>query len=667
MAQASVQPSTPATSITEAIVPSAATPAAVTQPPQPASDKAAAETVHEISSGTVLRDRYVIEHVIGIGGNSVVFQARDRHRDSVEEAGERVALKVLRPQLRTNPYALMRMRREFRQMQRLTHQGIARVFDLDCDNDLWFMTLELVEGQTITQWMKGTGTDAEAMRIIMGCCEAVSHAHSCGIVHGDLKPSNVLVLPRMSVKLVDFGSAAAEVSGAALALSARSFAATPPYASPQILTGNVADPRDDVFSLACIAYAVLTRGEHPFERKSSLDAVRDQMRPAYSPKIQPRVFDVIVRALSWQRQNRPASAREFLNALAGNDLGREHRASQPEAVAITVPAAVSLAPSVVSTEPSTQVTLHSVCVTLDIPQSRRYALPTQWLNVQSLPSFSEWSSEMSARSDQPPFDSHYREELLKWVNASAAFNTGALVQVARPEPHTIEGTWVPSVPAARAPITRAPVTRSPLIRRVAPLPSIWHRHGLAAVAVIGVLAILLGHQSDVGSSTTPAAVPPPAPTIIATEAALPAIRETTGETAQPTEPNIVEHVVPPPPPSVAPGFISFESPSVQVGANQSMAVLTVKRLDSTRGRAKIAWTIEGASGRAAVDETAINSQTIQFLDGQDVRSLYIPLVQRDDPGAHQPTRTFIVKLSKLNGSPAIGPLTQTKVTIASGY
>jgi hypothetical protein len=146
----------------------------------------------------------------------------------------------------------------------------------------------------------------------------------------------------------------------------------------------------------------------------------------------------------------------------------------------------------------------------------------------------------------------------------------------------------------------------------------------------------------------------------------PPIRETT-DAAQPVEPNIVEHVVPPPPAPAAPGFISFDSAAIQVGANQSMAVLTVKRLDSTRGRAKVGWTIQGASGRAVVDEAAINSQTIQFLDGQDVRSLYIPLVSRDDPGPHQPTRSFIVKLAKLEGSPAIGPLTQTKVVIASGY
>lgn len=617
----------------------------------------------EIGTGTVLRDRYVIEHVIGIGGSSVVFQAIDRHRDSAEAAGERVALKVLRPPLRSNPYALTRMRREFRQMQQLTHTGIARVFDLDCDDDLWFMTLELVAGQTITQWMKGTGSDTEAMQIITGCCEAVAYAHSRGIVHGDLKPSNVLVMPGFAIKLVDFGSAAAETSGAAIAVSARSFAATPPYASPQILTGNLADPRDDVFSLACIAYAVLTRGEHPFERKSSLDAYREQLRPKYSPKIRPRVFDVIVSALSWQRQNRPASASEFLSALVGNDLSREVRPSQPvEAATAVQPPATPPAPSIVSIHPSMQGTSQTVCVTLDVPQSQRHALPAQWAALQPWPGFTQWSSapamlETPVTYGQPTIDGTGPDEPVKWVNAYATFVSAPLVQVARPEPRTIEGEYV----------SLAPSVRSLQQNSVVPLPSIWHRHGLAAVAVLGVLAILLGHESDVGSSTTPALAPelPPAP-IATTASVMPAIRETT-DTPQAAEPNIVEHVVPPPPAPVPAGFISFESAVVQVGANQSMAVLTVKRLDSTRGRAKIGWTIEGASGRAVVDENAINSQTIQFLDGQEVRSLYIPLLALDDPGPHQPTRSFIVRLAKLDGSPAIGPLTQTKVTIASGY
>lgn len=301
---------------------------------------ASAALVREIAPGDVLRDRYVIEQVVGIGGNSVVYQAIDRHRDAAAEGGGRVAVKILHPPLRNNPYALLRMRREFRQMQQLTHHGIARVFDLDCDAQVWFMTLELIVGETITRWLKGTADNAAGMQIIAACCEVVAYAHSRGIVHGDLKPSNVLVAPGLSIKLMDFGSTEAQVSGGTTAASARSFAATPPFASPQVLTGVPADPRDDVFSLACIAYAVLTRGEHPFQRKSSLDAYAEQLRPAYSPKIQPRVFDVIVRALSWQRPDRPASARAFLNALVGNALGRDLQATPAVPLHAKLPPAV---------------------------------------------------------------------------------------------------------------------------------------------------------------------------------------------------------------------------------------------------------------------------------------------------------------------------------------
>src|SRR5690606_29948642 len=101
------------------------------------------------------------------------------------------------------------------------------------------------------------------------------------------------------------------------------YAATPPYASPQVLAGEAADPRDDVFSLACLAYAVLTHGAHPFGRKSSAEAQLAQMHPAYAAGISPREFEVLVRALAWDREQRPASVREFMHALLASDLRRE--------------------------------------------------------------------------------------------------------------------------------------------------------------------------------------------------------------------------------------------------------------------------------------------------------------------------------------------------------
>lgn len=277
----------------------------------------------DVTPGTLLCNRYVLGRVLGVGGSSLIFQAEDRRRVGAKDFGTRIAIKVLRPQMRANVHALTRLRREFRQMRRLSHDGIAKVYEIEHDEDVWFMTMELIEGQTINEWLKTAASQTLGLKIVASCCEALHHAHEAGVVHGDLKPSNVLVLPDGNVKLVDFGSAAERDAAMEVIDKERSFAATPPYASPQVLAGNVADPSDDVFSLACLTYTVLTRGEHPFERKSSTEAQQAQMKPVYARGLLPRQFDVLVRALSWDREQRTASARGFLHALLASDLRRD--------------------------------------------------------------------------------------------------------------------------------------------------------------------------------------------------------------------------------------------------------------------------------------------------------------------------------------------------------
>ena len=170
-----------------------------------------ASPVHELAVGTTLRSRYVLEQIIGQGGESIVFRATDLHRASPETGADgSVAIKVLLPEQRLNPHALSRLKREFRQMQLLAHSGIARVFDLDCDGDVWFISMELVTGQTLNAWMRESQELEQAVSLIRACCEALEHAHSRGVLHGDLKPSNVLVTQDGGVKLIDFGCAPSE-------------------------------------------------------------------------------------------------------------------------------------------------------------------------------------------------------------------------------------------------------------------------------------------------------------------------------------------------------------------------------------------------------------------------------------------------------------------------
>jgi serine/threonine protein kinase len=270
----------------------------------------------DIATGSVLRTRYVLEEVVGRGGSSVVFRASDLHRAlPLETSTHFVAVKLLQAEFRDDPQALLRLRREFRQTQRLSHPRVVRVFDLDCDGDIWFMTMELLAGETARTWMQTVRDPKDALKIIYGCCEALEHAHSLGIVHGDLKPTNVVVGENGNVTLIDFGSAANPDSAVGLPPGPTE-ATTALYASPQALAGKSAEVSDDIFSLACLSYGLLSGGRHPFGRRPSLEDGRAKLAPTYVSAIPRELFEIIERGLAVEPRSRPVSACEFRRELS---------------------------------------------------------------------------------------------------------------------------------------------------------------------------------------------------------------------------------------------------------------------------------------------------------------------------------------------------------------
>src|SRR5262245_14905177 len=295
-----------------ATTPSAApAPAPAQPPPQAPISPATAEFV----AGATIRNRYVLQQQIGRGGNGIVFRARDLRRDAL------VALKVLREPLRNDPDKIERLKREFQQAQALPHPNIIRVLDVDCDGDAWFLTMELIDGESLRSYLASMHprrlNQRNALSIINACADALNFAHEHGVVHGDFKPGNVLLGRDRQVRVLDFGVAANSPDWSER--SPPSFethvaAATPAYASPEVLAGQRPQIRDDVYSLACVAYEVLTR-QHPFERHSAVVARQRGIKVRRLSGLSRRQFAALKRGLAWSRSNRPATVQELVDEL----------------------------------------------------------------------------------------------------------------------------------------------------------------------------------------------------------------------------------------------------------------------------------------------------------------------------------------------------------------
>jgi serine/threonine protein kinase len=272
---------------------------ALPTPPQP------------LAPGQVLCDRFILERVVGNGGTAVVYQARDMSANSDGVGNVRVALKVPRTDRGDRQRAVARLSHEFAQASKLSHPSIVRVFDLIEHEHTYFMTMELIEGRLLSTIVRDWTMLPRALanKIMRSCALALHHAHEHDVVHGDFKPGNVFLTRDEEVKIVDFGAAAALSGG-----DSRIPAGTPAYASPQVLSGETPDRRDDIFSFACVAYELLT-GQHPFQHRSSLEARDAGATPARAWNLTAPQWLGLLSALSWDREQRPADIMTLLESL----------------------------------------------------------------------------------------------------------------------------------------------------------------------------------------------------------------------------------------------------------------------------------------------------------------------------------------------------------------
>jgi serine/threonine protein kinase len=274
----------------------------------------------ELSVGSTLKNRFVLQQLLGIGGMGMVFKATDLRKIEASDKEPFVALKVLNQDFQANPMALMALQRESKRAQTLSHPNIIKVYDFDRDGAHVFMTMEYLEGRPLSHLIRDHADKGlpykQAWPIINAMAEALGHAHRKKIVHSDFKPGNVFIDESGEVRVLDFGIACAIGRGDkdkqdATVFNARSLGAlTPAYASLEQLQNRQPDPRDDIYALACVSYELLT-GKHPFGRLSAEKALEVNLEAKPVTSISRRQWKGLQKALAFNQEQRCATIEEF--------------------------------------------------------------------------------------------------------------------------------------------------------------------------------------------------------------------------------------------------------------------------------------------------------------------------------------------------------------------
>jgi serine/threonine protein kinase len=273
----------------------------------------------EPAPGQVLRERFELREIIGRGGGSVVFRALDRIRALARAQQPEVAVKLVAVAGEHHCDRLALIHREACHLHELSHPNIVRGFGSDRDGDRHFLVMELLRGQPLTQVLRNASArrlpSSSVGRIVRDVAAALAHAHAKGLVHGDLKPSNVFITNDGDVKVLDFGASRALDGAEALVKSTAGqedlSALTPSYASYEAIAGEAPSESDDVFSLAVLAHVMLT-GRHPFGGRTAADVRLDHsLRLPRSPDVSRSQWRALQSGLAIERPDRTASVSEF--------------------------------------------------------------------------------------------------------------------------------------------------------------------------------------------------------------------------------------------------------------------------------------------------------------------------------------------------------------------
>lgn len=277
--------------------------------------------------GSIIADRYHVLKKLGEGGMGAVYLAEH------VKMGRKSAVKVMNPGMANDPDAISRFNREAANASRINHPNVCAVYDFgETPDGMIYLAMEFIEGKSLTAIIHEAGAlpPVRAAEITRQASEALAVAHDMGIVHRDLKPDNIMLATGRDgsdvVKVVDFGIAKAANSEAQKVTKTGLVVGTPEYMSPEQLAGDKLDGRSDTYSLALVAFNMLT-GRLPFPantvQESMIMRLTDSPRPlsemkpevAWSPEIQAVMDRALARDVAGRYQSASEFGRELVRAV----------------------------------------------------------------------------------------------------------------------------------------------------------------------------------------------------------------------------------------------------------------------------------------------------------------------------------------------------------------
>ena len=264
--------------------------------------------------GTLLAGRYHIIEELGRGGMGRVYKVFDK------EIKEKMALKLLRPEIAADEKMIERFRNELKFARKITHKNICRLYDFNRDEETSYITMEYVSGEDLKSSVTRMGLLSAGKTIFLAkqICEGLAEAHKLGVVHRDLKPQNIMIDRGGNIRIMDFGIARSVQAKGVTATGV--MIGTPEYMSPEQVEGKDVDQRADIYSLGVILFELLT-GTVPFEGDTPITvAIKHLKEDVPEPKtlnatVPDDMNKVVLKCLEKDRTKRYTSVEELLSEL----------------------------------------------------------------------------------------------------------------------------------------------------------------------------------------------------------------------------------------------------------------------------------------------------------------------------------------------------------------